>query len=156
MSFWMDGFVSDDGQLFRRTMGETLAQMVRRRWPHHTAKQVARAWDLDPTTAANLTKGHASERTLTKAIRAEGWSLLEALGQALTGQTHAEWEEERLNLIIEQANHAKESIRRLRTRAAILAESAGELDPGGLLDSGSGPSPGGRREGRKASSTGSR
>jgi hypothetical protein len=89
-------FVQDDRQLFGRTLGETLAKMVRQRWPHSTAKNVARAWGLDPTTAENLIRGHASERTITKALRAEGWELLSALGHALTGQTHHEWEEQRL------------------------------------------------------------
>lgn len=128
MSEWSAGFVPEDGQLFGRTMGESLAKMVRQRWPQNTAKHVAKAWDLDPTTAANLTKGHASERTLTKAIRAEGWSLLEALGQALTGQTHAEWEEARLNKIIEEAEYARESIRRLRTRRQLMDERTASVD----------------------------
>lgn len=141
MTTWMDGFVPDDGQLIRRTMGETLAQMVRNRWPHNTAKHVARAWDLDPTTAKNLTKGHASERTLTKAIRAEGFELLDALGHALTGQTHHEWEEQKLNRIIEEANNAasnaQERVRRLHSRRALLAEEAGtvgEADAGPHAD----------------------
>lgn len=129
MTDWSADFVSQDRQeLIPRTMGETLAKMVRGRWKHATAKQVAAAWDLDPTTAANLIKGHASERTLTKAIKAEGWELLEALGHALTGQTHHEWEEERLNRIIEEANRAQESIRKLRTRREILAQESRPMD----------------------------
>lgn len=129
MTEWSAGFVSRDGQeLFGRTMGETLAKMVRSRWPHHTAKHVARAWDLDPTTAANLTKGHASERTLTKAIKAEGWDLLAALGHALTGQTHHEWEEQKLQSIIDEAERAQDSIRRLRTRREVLAKGPRPLD----------------------------
>lgn len=105
-------------------MGEALAKLVRKRWPKSTAKSVESAWDLDPSTAANLIKGHASERTLTKAIKVEGWELLEALGHALTGQTHQEWEEQRLNRIIEEASRAQEGIRRLRARRAILDEVA--------------------------------
>jgi hypothetical protein len=133
MTDWSAGYMPRDGQLIPRTMGEALAAMVRTRWPHHTAKHVARAWELDDTTAKNLTKGHASERTLTKAIRAEGWSLLTALGHALTGQTHAEWEEQRLQKIIDEAEYAKESIRRLRTRAQLLAESSLDGDATGVL-----------------------
>lgn len=80
-----------DRQLFDRTMGELPAQFVRNRWPRDTAKQVERAWDIDRTTAANLTKGHASERTITKALRAEGWPLLMALGEAMTGRAYDEF-----------------------------------------------------------------
>lgn len=118
-------------------MGEALAKMVRLRWPHGTAKQVARTWDLDQTTAANLIKGHASERTLTKAVRAEGWELLLALGQALTGQTHHEWEELKLQRIIEEATDAQDRIRRLRTRASLLAERTAEVDEASHLQGGS-------------------
>lgn len=136
MTQWLETFVTPDGQeLFPRTMGEALAKMVRARWPHHTAKQVARAWDLDDTTAKNLTKGHASERTLTKAIRVEGWDLLAQLGHALTGQTHHEWEEQRLTRIIEEAANAQESIRRLRTRAQLLAEASLDGDAARGLES---------------------
>jgi hypothetical protein len=134
MTQWMDGFVPDDGQLFRRTMGETLAQMVRRRWPHHTAKQVAKAWDLDPTTAANLTKGHASERTLTKAIRAEGWDLLEAMGEALTGQSYADWKQQKFSKIIEEANRELVTIHRLRALDALVPGSTLDADPARVLD----------------------
>lgn len=109
-------------------MGEALAKLVRKRWPKSTAKSVETAWDLDPSTAANLIKGHASERTLTKAIKVEGWELLEALGHALTGQTHQEWEEQRLQRIIEEAERAQEGIRRLRARRAILDEVALDAD----------------------------
>lgn len=124
MTDWSADFVSQDRQqLIPRTMGEALAKMVRARWPHSTAKHVARAWELDPTTAGNLIKGHASERTLTKAVRAEGWELLLALGHALTGQTHHEWEEARLQRIIQEAEHAQSRITQLRTRRALLAES---------------------------------
>lgn len=120
MSDWSADFVPEDGQLFGRTMGEALAKMVRIRWPQNTAKQVARAWDLDPTTATNVTKGHSSERTITKAIKAEGWPLLEALGKAMTGQSYHEWEEARLQRIIEEAKGAEAKIELLRARSRAL------------------------------------
>lgn len=124
-------FVPEERQLFGRTLGETLARMVRKRWPHHTAKAVAKAWALDPTTAANLIKGHASERTITKALAAEGWDLLDALGQALTGQTHHEWEEQKLKSIIEEAERAQAVVRSLRAARERLEARAAALDASG-------------------------
>jgi hypothetical protein len=119
--------VGGDDQLFPRTIGEVMALMVRSRWPRDTAKHVMRAWDLDPKTARNLTQGHASERTITKALKAEGWSLLTALGQAVTGQSYAEWEEARLNEIINEASRAQQGIERLRARRERLEAIAAEL-----------------------------
>jgi hypothetical protein len=121
-------FVPEHRQLFDRTLGEALAKMVRERWPRDTVKHAAKAWDLDPSTAANLIKGHASERTITKALRAEGWDLLSAIGVALTGQTHHEWEEERLAKIIKEKEHAEEGIRSLRARREQLEAQAARLD----------------------------
>lgn len=133
MTYWESAFLPRHGQeLFDRTIGEALALLVRHRWPRDTAKQIQRAWDIDPATAKNITKGHASERTITKAVKAEGWNLLEALGHAMTGQTYAEWEEARLNKIIEEAENAKEVIRMSRARRSRLAETSGVDVPGEL------------------------
>lgn len=84
----------DDRQLYDRSMGELLATFVRRRWPRDTTKQVAKAWGVSMPTAENLTKGHASERTITKALKAEGWPLVMALGEAVTGRSYADHLEE--------------------------------------------------------------
>lgn len=110
-------------ELIPRTMGELLAEFVRKRWPRHTAKSVERAWDVDPQTAANLVRGHASERTITKALKAEGWPLLMALGEAMTGQAYDEFlesivhEQERIR---ERAAERRDQVRRLEARAAAL------------------------------------
>lgn len=126
----------DDQQLpLGHTLGDAMRLLVRSRFGNNAAKKIERQWGLDPKTARNVVQGNCSERTLTKAIRAEGWSLLEALGHALTGQTHHEWEEARLQRIIEEADNAKESIRRLRTRAQLLAESTLDGDAARYLAS---------------------
>lgn len=124
-------FVPEDRQLFGRTLGEALARLARDRWPRGTTKMVAKAWDLDLGTAENLTKGHASERTITKAIRAEGWDLLGALGHALTGQTYEQWLEAKLTTLIDESNRAAESIRSLRARRERLEAGAASLDLAG-------------------------
>jgi hypothetical protein len=137
MTDWSADFVGKDSQQlpFGHTLGDAMRLLVRSRYGAHAAKKIEALWGLDPKTARNVTQGNCSERTLTKAIRVEGWSLLHALGHALTGQTHHEWEEARLNKIIEEAENAKESIRRLRTRAQLLAEASLDGDATGALES---------------------
>lgn len=117
-------------QLIDRTMGEALARMVRTRWPRDTAKAVAKAWDIDITTAQNVTRGHASERTLTKAIRAEGWSLLAPLGEALTGQSY----EHHLTRALEETARAQRQLEDRRDRVRDLeARAAGVAGVGPRL-----------------------
>jgi hypothetical protein len=115
-------------ELINRTMGELLAAFVRNRWPRDTAKQVARAWDLDPSTAANLIKGHSSERTITKALKAEGWPLFMALGRAVTGQTYEQHLESVANEQHELAKRAAaraDNLRRLEERARRMVDDLG-------------------------------
>lgn len=121
-------FMPEDRQLFRWSLGEALARLVRQKWPHHTAKIVSREWGIERSTAENLIKGHASERTISKAVEAEGWDLLDALGQAITGQTHHEWEEQKLKSIIEEAERAQGRIRSLRSARERLETRAAALD----------------------------
>lgn len=120
------GFMPADRQLFGFSPGEALADIARQKYA--SAKQLARAWGIDPTTAANVFKGHLSAPTLAKAVAAEGWSLWEALGTTLTGETYEQYEERRLQSIIEQAETARENLIRLRSRRAALDERARELD----------------------------
>lgn len=110
-------------QLIDRTMGEALARMVRAKWPRDTAKHVARAWEVDLSTATNVTRGHASERTLTKAIRAEGWGLLAPLGEALIGHAY----EQHLTQAIEETNRAQRSLESRRDRVRDLEARAARV-----------------------------
>lgn len=115
----------DDWKLpLDKSIGDAVRDLVRRRWPNNAAKQLERSWDLDPKTAKNVVgNGHVSERTLTKAVRAEGWSFLDALGHELTGESYADY----LNRITERdANvqrdreRERDNVRRLETRARDL------------------------------------
>ncbi len=107
-----------------KSIGDAVRGLVRRRWQTNTAKQIERAWDLDPKTAKNVvSNGHVSERTLTKAVRAEGWAFLDALGHELTGESYADY----LHRIIErEANvqrdreRERDSVRRMEAIAADL------------------------------------
>jgi hypothetical protein len=122
MTAWSAEIVGLQTELIPSTIGELLARMVRRRWPRDTAKSVARAWDLDPKTAKSLTEGHASERTITKALKAEGWELLDRLGEAVTGQSYVEWVEAKHEAMIKEAELAKQNIARLRAQGRVLSQ----------------------------------
>lgn len=100
-----------------KTLGDALRGLIRKRYASNAAKRIERDWDLDPKTAKNVvTQGHVSERTITKAIRAEGWALLMALGAELTGETFQNYEERRLQSLIEEATDGLEKIRSLAVR----------------------------------------
>lgn len=123
MTMELSDFMPRDRQLFDRSMGELLAQFVRKRWPRDTAKTVARKWGVDPSTATNLIKGHASERTISKAIQAEGWPLIMALGEAVTGRSYADF----LQDIIHETERARESAATRRDTFVSLEARAAEL-----------------------------
>lgn len=132
MTHLTEAFVPLRRQLFDLSMGEALADLARQKYPRDTAKHIARAWGIDASTAANVVKGHASERTLTKAIKAEGWGLLACLGAALTGETYEQFEERQLQQIIERAADASQKLVQLRTRREAMASQS--LDPDALGD----------------------
>ena len=133
MALTWESFVQNNKrEIVNRTIGEALAKMVRSRWPANTTKHVAKAWDLDAATAANLVRGSASERTVTKAIKAEGWSLLAPLGEALTGQSYDQFLQER----VEELEHAKrrqearrDRLQALQRRADALGALGDGIDP---------------------------
>lgn len=123
------GFLPVDGQVLDLGIGEAMAALVRQKYPRDTAKHLSRAWEIDPTTAANVVKGHCSTRTLAKAFQAEGWGLITALGASITGETFEEYEERRLTSIINEAERAREDLHNRRARRAALdARAAVTLD----------------------------
>lgn len=132
MTHLTEEFVPLRRQLFELSIGEALADLARQKYPRDTAKHIARAWGIDASTAANVVKGHASERTLTKAIKAEGWGLLACLGAALTGETYEQFEERQLQQIIERAADASQKLVQLRSRREAMASQS--LDPDALGD----------------------
>lgn len=118
------GFLPVDGQVLDVGIGDAMATLVRQKYPRDTAKHLSRSWDIDPTTAANVVKGHCSTRTLAKAFQAEGWGLITALGASITGETFEEYEERRLNEIISEAERARKDLHERRARRAALDERA--------------------------------
>lgn len=108
-------------QLFRRRIADALASLVAQK--HRTAKQIARTYSIDPSTAENLRKGHLSVPTLEKAVATDGWELWMALGEAVIGQPY----DQHLQTLIErtareQADRAwqRDRVRQMESRAAEL------------------------------------
>lgn len=119
------GFMPLDRQLFTRDFAAAFAELARQKYP--TAKHLARAWNIDKSTAENLFKGHLSVPTLAKAVAAEGGELWDLLGEAITGETYAERQERRIHTIIREAANARQNLHVLKSRAALLDERAAEL-----------------------------
>ena len=108
-------------QLFGRRLADAMTDLIRQK--HTTAKQAARAYGIDPSTAENMRKGHLSVPTLEKVARAEGWALWAALGEELFGQSY----DEHLAIIIEQEAHAQKERERVRDNVVRLQTRAREL-----------------------------
>jgi hypothetical protein len=114
----------DDQELpLGKTIGDALRDLIRKRWKNNAAKVIERRWDLDPKTAKNLTAGHCSERSLTKAAKAERWALWMALGEELFEETY----DQHLNSIIEETARAKDRMERHRASVRHLEARASEL-----------------------------
>jgi len=106
-----------------KTVGDALRDLITARFQHNAAKKIEALWNLDPKTSKNVVqRGCVSERTLTKAARAERWALWMALGEELFGQSYREWEEQRLQQIIEEAERDLDRVRRLRPISAAVPE----------------------------------
>ncbi|RAK68788.1 hypothetical protein DJ019_01895 [Phenylobacterium kunshanense] len=124
-----------------------MRRLVRERFKHNTAKRIEARWGLDPRTARNVvTQGNVSERTLTKAALAERWALWMALGEELFGQSYAEWEEQRLKSIIEEAERDLDRVRRLRPQGPALSERSFAQRAAGVVDDAEGDEPSGSRD----------
>lgn len=104
----------DDRQFpFEKTVGDALRDLVRARYKNNAAKTIERQWGLDPKTAKNVvSQGHVSERTLTKAARAERWALWAALGEELFGQSY----DEHLQQMIDETEKARDQLESRRQR----------------------------------------
>lgn len=121
-------FMGLSPQLFPRTLGEAVAELVRQKYP--TAKALARAWEIDVKTAETVRAGSCGPRALWAGITREGWAFMEALGHTATGETYEEYQERTLNHIIQEAEDARENLVRLRTRREALERRAAGLVDG--------------------------
>ena len=103
-------------------MAEALAALLLQR--HATAKQIARAYKIDPSTAENLRKGHLSVPTLEKVVKAEGWALWAELGRELIGHDYPE----HLQIIIEREANVQRDREAARDRVRQMEDRARDLD----------------------------
>jgi len=135
MSITADGIMDLDGQVlpFSRDLREALAIYARRTWPVNTSGHAAKAWGLPKSTAANLLKGHASDATVTKIIRAGGWALaLPVIGAVIGEPVHVFFREQMRQAAkdAERAKHHEElaqaAYRRLAHDAATAREDRGQ------------------------------
>lgn len=110
MSLTADGIMSLDGQLlpFSRDLREALGLYARRTWPLNTSVHAARAWGIPKTTAANLLKGHASDATVTRVIRAGGWALALPVIGAVIGEPVHEFFREQMRQAAKDAERAQQ------------------------------------------------
>jgi len=119
------------------TIGDALRKLVRKRWKNNAAKQIESLWGIDAKTARNVVStGNVSERTLTKAARAERWALWMALGEELFDEPYEQF----LQAIIDereraarQAEERRDTLRRLETSAARLVAIPDREAPGARL-----------------------
>ena len=115
-----------DGQMlpFSRDLREALAIYARRAWPLNTSVHAAQAWGIPKSTAANLLKGHASDATLTKIIRAGGWALALPVMGAVIGEPVHEFFRAQMRQAAKDAERAHEHERLAAIAYGRLAASA--------------------------------
>lgn len=103
-----------------RSLGLAVAGMLRDRFPHYTAKQVAQWLRCTPKTAANILDGHLSTRTATMIIEAFGPGFMADAVMAAAGTTLSKF-------IRSQAAEAKATAHRHEEKARELAQLETEL-----------------------------
>jgi hypothetical protein len=126
MTYGAEDIVGRDYQDFRhgKTIGEALKGIVRRRWHNNAAKLIEQQWGLDPKTAKNVvSSGNVSERTLSKAARAERWALWMALGEELFDETYDDY----LRGVLDEFEQRKRRTAAHRDHIRSLEARAGSL-----------------------------
>jgi hypothetical protein len=126
MTYGAEDIVGRDYQDFPngKTIGEALKGIVRRRWHNNAAKLIEQQWGLDPKTAKNVvSSGNVSERTLSKAARAERWALWMALGEELFDETYDDY----LRGVLDEFEQRKRRTAAHRDHIRSLEARAGSL-----------------------------
>ena len=96
------------GLPFAQDLREALANFARRTWPTNTSGHMAKAWGISKDTAKNVLKGHASDATVTKIIRAGGWSVALPVIGAVIGQPVETFFREQIKKAAREAERAVE------------------------------------------------
>lgn len=93
---------------FAQDLREALANYARRTWPTNTSGHMAKAWGISKDTAKNILKGHASDATVTRIIRAGGWALVLPVMGAVIGQPVDAFFRQQLKVAAREAERAVE------------------------------------------------
>lgn len=132
MSLTASGIMDFDGHYLplSRDLREALAIYARRTWPVNTSGHAAKAWGLPKTTTANLLKGHASDATVTRIIRAGGWELALPVIGAVIGEPVHEFFRDQMRQAAKDAQRAQEHERLAEAAYRRLADdpAAGRQD----------------------------
>jgi hypothetical protein len=123
------------------TFGEILVRLLKKRFPHSsTAKMAESVWGLDPKTSRNLVSEQVcSSTTLLRSALTEqertrtGWDLWDAIGEALFGETRAQYEERKLKAMIEAVNAQQQVASLCARRERLEAEASALVDLGAGL-----------------------
>ncbi len=114
---------------FAQDLREALANYARRTWPIQTSVHASKAWGVSKDTAKNVLKGHASDATVTKIIRAGGWQLaLPVIGAVIGHPVDAFFRDQMKHAAMEAARAQEHeelaaiAYRRLETDAAVVGQ----------------------------------
>jgi hypothetical protein len=128
-----------------RNLGDALAAVAEKLWPHHTAKRAETEWGLDRTTAKNVTRGVVGGVVVTKALHAQqakqknAWALWLALGELVIGEPLEAYELREIARINQEADDARDRQAERLARRQALAQRTDALvsswdRPGAALD----------------------
>lgn len=128
MTQMMEAIMTLDGQIlpFARDFREALALYARRTWPLNTSIHAAKAWGIDKTTAKNLLKGHASDATITRVLRAGGWAMALPVIGAVIGHSAEQFLEDERRKHVELARRNGALVTDLRAGLGLHPVPAGK------------------------------
>lgn len=114
---------------FAQDLREAIGNYARRTWPTQTSVHASKAWGISKDAAKNVLKGHASDATVTKIIRAGGWALVLPVVGAVIGEPVHAFFREQMKQAAREAERAQRheelataAYRRLEGSAAPIGE----------------------------------
>lgn len=113
----------DQNSRVARNLGDALKVVAKQLYPTNTSKHAEADWKIDRLTAKNVVQGVAGGTVVTKAVRArqkshdDHWDIWLAIGRLVFGESLAEYQERKLNELIEKNENA------IRLHQADLARS---------------------------------
>lgn len=119
MALTAETFMSTGCQANSECLGAALGDLLRARYPFHTAKMIAADLNCSVKTAQNLLAGHLSAKTATRLVRAYGWDLFTEALAAVTGRSLRQYIREKE----EQAAREQRTWEAQRREMAALAAS---------------------------------